>query len=45
MIALARPTGDDLAQIRKSDPDSADVDLSQWEHISPIEWENLLLYG
>ena len=29
----------------KPDPDSAGVDRSQLEHISPIEWENLLLYG
>ena len=31
--------------ITKPDPDSADVDLSQREHLSPSEWENLLLYG
>ncbi len=31
--------------ITKPDPDSASVDRSQLEHISPIEWENLLLYG
>ena len=31
--------------ITKPDPDSAGVDRSQLEHISPIEWENLLLYG
>ena len=31
--------------ITKSDPDSADVDLSQREHFSPSEWENRLLYG
>ena len=32
--------------ITKPDPDSADVDLSsQREHLSPIEWENRLLYG
>ena len=31
--------------ITKPDPDSADVDRSQLKHISPIEWENLLLYG
>ena len=31
--------------ITKPDPDSADVDLSQREHLNPIEWENLLLYG
>ena len=26
-------------------PDSAVVDLLLLEHISPIEWENVLLYG
>ena len=26
--------------ITKPDPDSADVDLSQREHLSPSEWEN-----
>ena len=31
--------------ITKPDPDSADVDLSQREHLSPSEWENQLLYG
>ena len=31
--------------ITKPDPDSADVDLSQLEHSSPIEWENVLRYG
>ncbi len=31
--------------ITKPDPDSAGVDLSLLEHISPIEWENVLLYG
>ena len=31
--------------ITKPDPDSADMDLSQREHLSPSEWENLLLYG
>ena len=31
--------------ITKSDPDSAGVDLSLLEHISPIEWENVLLYS
>ena len=31
--------------ITKPDPDSAGVDRSQLEPISPIEWENLLLYG
>ena len=31
--------------ITKPDPDSADVDLSQREHLSPSEWENRLLYG
>ena len=30
---------------RTPKPDSADVDLSQREHISPIKWENVLLYG
>ena len=29
--------------ITKPNPDSVDVDLSQLGHISPIEWENLLL--
>ena len=49
-IEPAKPTGDKLAQIRKCrrsqdegvitkpDPDSADVDLSQREHLNPIEW-------
>ena len=58
-IELAKPTGDELAQIRKCrrSQDGAgdykarsrlgrDVDLSsQREHLSPIEWENRLLYG
>ena len=30
--------------ITKTDPNSADMDLSQLEHISPIEWATLLLY-
>ena len=49
-IEPAKPTGDKLAQIRKCrrsqdegvitkpDPDSADVDFSQREHLNPIEW-------
>jgi hypothetical protein len=27
------------------DPKTAGVDLSMLEHISPIGWENILLYG
>lgn len=31
--------------IRECDPEEADVDLSLIEHISPIGWENIILYG
>jgi hypothetical protein len=31
--------------ILECDPDGAGVDLSLLEHISPIGWENIILYG
>ena len=31
--------------ILEQDPETAGVDLSMLEHISPIGWENILLYG
>jgi TnpA family transposase len=31
--------------ILESDPDAAGVDLALLEHISPIGWENVILYG
>ena len=31
--------------ILEHDPENAGVDLSILEHISPIVWENILLYG
>jgi len=27
------------------DPLGTDIELSMLEHVNPIEWENLLLYG
>ena len=29
----------------EEDPEGAGVDLSLLEHISPIGWENIILYG
>jgi hypothetical protein len=31
--------------ILECDPDGAEVDLSLLEHISPVGWENIILYG
>jgi hypothetical protein len=31
--------------ILECDPDGAGVDLALLEHISPIGWENIILYG
>ena len=31
--------------IRECDPEAAGVDLSLLEHVSPIEWDNVVLYG
>jgi hypothetical protein len=31
--------------ILEGDPEAAGVDLSLLEHISPIGWENVILYG
>ena len=31
--------------IQECDPQAANIDLSLLEHISPIEWENVILYG
>ncbi len=31
--------------MRHCDPEGNDVDLSLLEHISPIEWNNVVLYG
>lgn len=31
--------------ILECDPEKAGVDLSLLEHINPIEWDNVLLYG
>jgi hypothetical protein len=31
--------------ILECDPEVAGVDLSLLEHISPIGWENIILYG
>lgn len=31
--------------INECNPEAAGIDLSMLEHISPIEWENLILYG
>ena len=31
--------------IQEGDPQTAGVDLSLLEHISPIGWENIVLYG
>ncbi len=26
-------------------PEGEDIDISMLEHVSPIEWENVILYG
>jgi hypothetical protein len=31
--------------LSQSDPEAAGVDLSLLEHVSPIEWDNVVLYG
>ena len=31
--------------VRENDPAKAGVDVAMLEHISPIEWENVILYG
>ena len=31
--------------IQECDPEGAGIDLSLLEHISPIGWENIILYG
>jgi hypothetical protein len=31
--------------ISQGDPASAGIDLALLEHISPIEWDNVVLYG
>jgi hypothetical protein len=31
--------------ILECDPNGAEVDLSLLEHISPVGWENIILYG
>jgi TnpA family transposase len=31
--------------VRECDPGAAEVDLTLLEHVSPIEWDNVLLYG
>lgn len=31
--------------LNECDPESAGIDVSLLEHISPIEWENVILYG
>ena len=31
--------------IRECEPESAGIDLSLLEHISPVGWDNVLLYG
>ena len=31
--------------INECDPEAAGVDVSLLEHISPIEWDNIILYG
>ena len=37
----------DLAErvITECDPQAAGVDVALLEHVSPIEWDNVLLYG
>ena len=31
--------------VRENDPAEAGVDVGLLKHISPIEWENVILYG
>lgn len=31
--------------VRENDPEKAGIDVGMLEHISPIEWENVILYG
>lgn len=31
--------------IRSGEPEKHGIDLSMLEHVSPIEWENVVLYG
>jgi hypothetical protein len=31
--------------IRECEPEAAGVDLSLLEHLSPVGWDNVLLYG
>ena len=32
-------------QVKEGNPEEASVDLSLLEHISPVGWDNVLLYG
>ena len=31
--------------VLECDPEGNDIDLSLMEHVSPIEWNNVILYG
>ena len=31
--------------LRRGIPEGEDIDISLLEHVSPIEWENVILYG
>lgn len=31
--------------MQECDPEAANIDLNLLEHISPIGWENIILYG
>jgi hypothetical protein len=31
--------------VMEGEPEKHDVDLSLLEHVSPITWENIILYG
>ncbi len=31
--------------IRQAEPEAGGLDLSLLEHVSPIEWDNVILYG